>query len=254
MSGRVVASIQARMGSSRLPGKVLKDICGKPMLLWQVERLRESRLVDEIVIATTDSIADDKIYKFCLDHQIKCFRGDEGNVLGRICKLLKEYQVDIHAEFCGDSPLVDPQIVDEFIGIFLKGINEYDFVSSAMETTYPPGLEVSIYRSSALIEVNKLISEDDSSREHCGFNITRFPAKFRTLSVKAPPHLNEPEMYIEVDYAEDLDLIRKIVGHFTSKGNAIFSAKEIIAFLKDHPQLAASNQNCARRWKELRGR
>ena len=84
--------------------------------------------------------------------------------------------------------------------------------------------------------------------------MTRFPAQFRTLSVKAPPHLNEPEMYIEVDYAEDLDLIRKIVGHFTSKSNDIFSAKEIIAFLKDHQQLVASNQNCARRWKELRAR
>ena len=114
----IVASIQARMGSTRLPGKVLKDISGKPMLLWHVERLRRSRLIDNVIVATSTAEADDEIELFCKNHSILCFRGSENNVLNRIANLIRKYNIITHVEFCGDSPLIDPQIVDEFIGYF----------------------------------------------------------------------------------------------------------------------------------------
>ena len=86
------------MGSSRLPGKVLADVCGKPMLLWQVDRVRNSRLIDDVVVATTNNKIDDEIASFCLKHKIKCYRGSEHDVLERISSLIKYFNIDVHVE------------------------------------------------------------------------------------------------------------------------------------------------------------
>ena len=115
----ITATIQARMNSKRLPGKVLENIMSKPMLQWQIERLKRSRLVDDIIIATTDSKQDDPIQKLCEKLNIKFYRGSENDVLGRVNNLLQKFDVEIHLECFGDSPLLDPQIIDEFIGFFM---------------------------------------------------------------------------------------------------------------------------------------
>ena len=115
---KIVASIQARMGSSRLPGKVLKDICGKPMLLWHLERIKRSRLLDDVIIATTTSEKDDELISFCNQHSVSYFRGSENDVLKRVSALINHHEIDIHIELCGDSPLTDPQIIDEFVGFY----------------------------------------------------------------------------------------------------------------------------------------
>ena len=154
---KIVATIQARMGSTRLPGKVLKDICGKPMLLWQVERIKRSRLIDDVIIATTTSSIDDEIVQFCIENNIKYFRGSEDDVLNRVASLIQKFGIDLHAEFCGDSPLPDPQLIDEFIGYYLKNQDNFDYVSSSMETTYPPGQEITLYRGITLIELNEFM-------------------------------------------------------------------------------------------------
>ena len=146
----ITATIQARMNSTRLPGKVLTNIMGKPMLQWQIERLKRSRLIDEIILATTDSYKDDPIQDLCEKLNIKFYRGSENDVLGRVNNLLQKYNVEIHLECFGDSPLIDPQIIDEFIGFFLKKRCEIDFLSSALKSSYPAGMEVSIYNSSIL--------------------------------------------------------------------------------------------------------
>ena len=161
---KVTATIQARMGSSRLPGKVLMDICGKPMLLWQVERIRRARLVDEIIIATTLSESDNEIETFCKINNIRFFRGSENDVLGRIACLISERNIDIHLECYGDSPFIDPQIIDESIGFYLKKNIPNGYFSSSLETTYPPGMEVTIYRGNMLTEVNNLIPKNDPLR------------------------------------------------------------------------------------------
>ena len=117
---KIIATIQARMGSSRLPGKVLKDIHGKPMLLWHIERIKRSRLLDDLIIATTTNSLDDEIVNFCEQHKVSYYRGSEDNVLNRIASLIKQHNIGIHVEFCGDSPLTDPQLIDEFICYYLK--------------------------------------------------------------------------------------------------------------------------------------
>ena len=113
---KITATIQARMGSTRLPGKVLKDIGGKPMLQRQIERIKHSRLIDEIIIATTSSVKDEPIVALSEKLGVKVFRGSEEDVLGRIVGLLRVHQVELHVELIGDSPFSDAQIIDEVIG------------------------------------------------------------------------------------------------------------------------------------------
>ncbi len=248
----VVATIQARMSSSRLPGKVLKKICGKPMLLWQVERIRQSRLIDDVIIGTSISKADDLIANFCFENNIKFFRGSENDVLDRIANLLEKYNVDFHAEFYGDSPLPDPQIIDEIIGFYFKNFDTDNYVSNAIKTTYPPGLEVSIYSSHILKNVNNLVAIDDPLREHVGFNITRFPELYNQISIEAPRRFNFPEIYLEVDTNKDLILIQKIFSYFKSIGFETFGTAQIIEFLQNNPELIKINNEENRRWKEFR--
>jgi spore coat polysaccharide biosynthesis protein SpsF len=249
---KIVASIQARLGSSRLPGKVLKDICGKPMLLRHVERLRRSRLVDEIVVATTTNPNDDAIAALCKKHKISVYRGSEDDVLGRVAGLVKEFKVDVHAECFGDSPLTDVHILDEAVGFFLKHAPKYDFVSNALKTTYPPGQEAVVYRGSALLEADKMTAKDDPLREHCGFNVSRRPEKFKLFNLEAPAHYRFPETYLEVDTPEDFALITAIVEHFEAKGQDYFSLAQILDFLATRKELAGSNRHVERRWKKTR--
>lgn len=248
----IVASIQARLGSSRLPGKVLKDICGKPMLQWQIERLHRSSLVDSVLVATTTKSTDDPIADLCNNLGIDCYRGSEDDVLGRISGLVREYGVDLHVECYGDSPLIDPQIVDEFIGNFLKYRDSYDYLSSALQTTYPPGLEVTVYQGSVLLEVDALLSKNDPLREHVGYNITRFPETYRLRSMIAPPWFNYPDTYMEVDTTEDLEVMRAIFKYFVAMGQSHFSLSQILDMSRKHPEVFNLNAFVERRWKALR--
>ena len=248
----IVASIQARMGSERLPGKVLADICGKPMLQWQIERLKKSNLINDIVVATTNSKKDEPIIEFCLKNNLKFFRGSESDVLKRVSNLIKEFKVDIHIECCGDSPLIDPQIVDQFLEIYLQNIHKVDYLTNSLSTTYPPGMEVTIYKGETLNIVDELIDMDDQFREHVGYNITRFNEKFNLRNIEAPPNFNYPEIYLEVDNKEDLILMRNIFGYFKSINKNHFNLAEILQMLKAKPELSKINCNVHRRWKVLR--
>ena len=253
MTRKITASIQARMGSSRLPGKVLKEIYGQPMLLRQINRIKKSRLIDHVIVATTTSKGDDLIYDFCKFHNIKVFRGSENDVLSRICELLKEYKVDIHVEFCGDSPLPDPQIIDEIIGCFLKFNKDADYFSSALKTTYPPGTEVTVYSSETLLKVNELVDSDDPLREHVGYNVTRFNNQFKQYSIEAPSWFYEPEIYLEVDTPKDFEFINQIYNYFLEQNNSNFNLMDILNFLRKNPILRDSNKKEIRKWKKLRG-
>jgi spore coat polysaccharide biosynthesis protein SpsF len=248
----IIASVQVRMGSSRLPGKVLKDIHGKPMLLWHIERIKRSRLIDDVIVATTTSSKDDEIAYFCKQNKISYYRGSEHDVLNRIASVIRHYKIDIHVEFCGDSPLIDPQIIDEFVGFYLKNQTTYDYVSNSMKTTYPPGQEIAVYRGGVLSEVDKTLSAEDPLREHVGYNITRFPDKYNLASLKAPKWYHQPEVYLEVDTENDLQMIRQLIGYFVEKGVDHFTLSQILDLLEKEPEIIQINNKEVRRWKELR--
>ena len=249
---KVTASIQARISSTRLPGKVLMDVCGKPMLHWQIQRLQQCRLVDSVVVATTTNPADDLISTFCSDRGIDCFRGSEVDVLGRIASLVRERKIDVHVECFGDSPLIDPQIVDEFVGYYLKYVDSIDYVSSALKTTYPPGMEAIVYSGNVLLMTDTAVVIDDPLREHAGYNITRFSNKFRLASLEAPSHYHFPNVHLEVDTIDDLEVMRAVVGFFVEQGIDYPSLSQILDLIRSSPQIFEKNANVERRWKILR--
>jgi spore coat polysaccharide biosynthesis protein SpsF len=154
-------------------------------------------------------------------------------------------------ECFGDSPLVDPQIVDEFLGYFLKHRDSLDGVSSTLETTYPPGLEVLAYWGRVIVDVNGLVALDDPLREHAGFNIGRFPRAFRIESLRAPEEFHEPELYLEVDTIEDFEVVAAVFEHFKARGSS-FGLGEILGFLRAKPEIPDRNRAVERRWRALR--
>tara|TARA_B100000886_G_scaffold245046_1_gene172283 strand:- start:577 stop:1344 length:768 start_codon:yes stop_codon:yes gene_type:complete len=253
MTNKIVgATIQARMSSERFPGKVLKLIKNKPMLLWQVKRLFKVKSIDKIVIATSNNPADDEIVHFCKNNKIEYFRGSENNVIDRISRLLIEHKIDYHVEFYGDSPFIDSNLVDEYIQSFLKIQNKFDYLSNCIKTTFPPGLEIIIYKSKVLHEINNSLDEQDHLREHAGFNITRFPNKYKILSLNAPKEFYMPDLFLEVDTRDDFKLISYIFNYFFKIGNYDFDLSDILALIKKYPHLKEINNNVHRRWRKLR--
>ncbi len=244
------ATIQARFGSSRLPGKVLKPILGRPMLELQIERIRQSRLIDRVIIATTDSPQDDAIEALAHRLDCLCFRGSEDDVLGRVVGALVTHDVNIHVEFQGDNPMPDAHLVDSIIGYYLKYADAYDYVTNALKTTYPPGAEVSVYPAAVLIDAERRVGLT-SLREHVGLHIYQRPERYRIRNIEAPAWLCRPDLHLEVDTEEDFELISAVFAHFY-QANPGFSLAQVIEFAQNNPELADRNCNIERRWKQFR--
>lgn len=248
---KILATIQARMGSSRLPGKVLKHAGGQPLLLTQVLRLKKSNRVSEVLIATTTNTADDEIETFAQQNGFEAYRGSEEDVLQRITDCVNSRNADFHVECFGDSPLVDPDIVDDLINYFLNEPHHIDMVSNSEPTTFPAGLEINIYSRSVLNAVNELVGAQDPLREHVGYNIKRFPDRFNVVYRTAPPELTAPDLILEVDYEADLKIIDRILDAFLPAKPESISAKQIIDFCRANPTLCSGNEGLERRWKNL---
>lgn len=248
---KIAATIQARMGSSRLPGKVLLPILGQPMLALQLERIRQSRLIDEVIIATSTEVRDNPIEQLARSVGVQCFRGSEEDVLSRLAGALKAFQVDIHVECMGDSPMPDPLLTDQIIGYYLKHADRYDYVTNGLKTTYPPGTEATVYPSSVLFDADNFVS-DPALREHGGWNITQHPKRYRLCNLEAPAWFRQPDLYLEVDVQEDFEVISVIYEHFYPR-NPGFGLGQVLEFMAQHPDLAERNRNVHRRWKAFRG-
>ena len=247
---KIVATVQARMGSTRLPGKVMRPIVGKPMLALQIERIQRSLLIDEIVVATTVEEEDDSIEQLAKDMKVGCFRGSENDVLSRIVGALKEFRADVNVEFMGDSPIPDPMLVDSITGYYLKNADMFDYVTNCLKTTYPPGAEVSVYPSETLFDAERR-STDPALREHVGPNIYQYPERYRICNLEAPPWFHYPDLYLEVDTPEDIEVVAAVYEHFYPT-NPAFDLAQVIGFMTANPALAKRNSKIERRWKAFR--
>ena len=154
--------------SSRLPGKILKDILGRPTLELLVERVRRSKFIQDVVVATTVAPNDETTVKACEKMGVKCFRGSSEDVLDRVLKAAQANQADLIVELTGDCPLIDPVIIDSVIKHFLE--NNYDYVSNVLERTYPRGMDTQIFPVRVLAEVDRL-TQDPSDRENVSLYI-----------------------------------------------------------------------------------
>ena len=234
---RIVSTIEARIGSTRLPEKTRKEIVGKPMLELLIERLKRARKIDEIVVATTTEPEDKVITELAERVGVKWFRGSSEDVLDRVLQAAKAYKADIIVEMTGDNPLLDPELVDEAISLYLKG--NYDYVSNAIKETYPDGLNVQVFSVKVLDEVAR-ITNDPADRENVSLYIYEHPEKYRLYNMEAPPEYYHPEYRWTVDTEEDLQFVTAVYENLYYK-KPDFSLADIMQLLKEKPELLKIN-------------
>ncbi|HLH89450.1 MAG TPA: glycosyltransferase family protein [Xanthobacteraceae bacterium] len=247
--GKVVAIVAVRMGSSRLPGKVLRIVAGKPLLGHLLDRLALARRLDGIVVATSIRAENDAIARYCAGRGVACFRGDEDDVLGRMVGALESQGATVGVEVFGDCPLIDPAIVDHFVDEFAQAGGTLDFVGNDLTTTWPPGMEVEVFAVTALADAARRC-RDPAIREHGTLHIRQNPALYHLRNIEAPAEFSRPDIELEVDTAEDLAVIEQVLIHFANW--PAVGLADLIAFMERHPDVAAANRNVPRRWKEFR--
>ncbi len=234
------AIVQARIGSTRLPGKVLADIHGCPMLQRVVERLQKCELLDEIVVATTTSEYDQPIVDFCRQNHWNCFRGSEEDVLSRYYLAARKFRSNAVARVTSDCPLIDPQIVDETIQLgtdIHAGNRVYDYTCNVWpDRKFPRGLDVEWISMATLSHVNKTATEP-RFREHVTLAIYNNPFDYRIGSISS--RTDYSHLRWTVDTAEDLRLVNEIYQHFGEKD---FSWLDIIDQYRFSPQWKVINQ------------
>ncbi len=246
----IIACVKVRMGSTRYPGKVMYEVAGKPLLGHLVSRIKRSRLIDNVIIATSVNKENNIIQEFCEKNDIFCFRGDENDVLGRTLKSLEEYGALTGVEVFGDCPLIDPQIIDFIVEKFIKN-SDYDLVSNDISTTFPPGMEVEVYKVSALKKASINIV-DPLIREHGTLYIRKNPKLFKIRNIEAPEKWRRPELELEIDTKEDIYVVSKIINYFFSKQNYHFDLDDIIQYLDKNSEIKSLNSKINRSWKKFR--
>lgn len=226
-----VALIQARMGSSRFPGKVLEDLVGHPMLWHVVHRVRQAKRVDQVVVATTDRAVDDPVVRFCDREGILCYRGNEQDVLDRFYQAAKASQADVVVRITADCPLIDPAVIDKVVERFQRG--DCDYACNIIRYTYPDGLDTEVF-SFAALERAWNEAEKPSEREH----VTPYlrTGRFRVANVENELPVSPAQHRWTVDHPADLEFVRKVYQAFSANGN--FGFREVFDLLKERPDLA----------------
>lgn len=230
--------IQARMTSTRLPGKVLKPVLEKPLLDHMIDRLSHMQTIDEIIVATTDKPSDDAVLKLCQSRGISCYRGSEDDVLDRVLKAARHYKVDLIVETTGDCPLIDPVESDKVVRLFQEG--HLDYASNVLTRTYPRGMDTQVFPTAILEDVARR-TNDPVDHEHVSYFIYQHPELYRLGNIIAPRKLRHPEMRLTVDTPEDFELIENIIENLWPL-NPEFSLEEIIDYLNQNPNLLEINK------------
>ncbi|MBI5937889.1 MAG: glycosyltransferase family protein [Betaproteobacteria bacterium] len=233
------AIIEARMTSTRLPGKVVMPILGRPTLELLIERLQRAQCLDGIVVATTTNATDDVLEALAAKLGVECFRGSEDDVLSRVLGAAQASNTELIVEITGDCPLVDPAIVDQLIGIYRA--NSYDYVSNTLKRTYPRGLDVQVFSASTLGEVARL-TDDPVDHEHVSLYIYEHPERFRLYNLESGLSEKYWDLRLTVDTPEDFALIRDIYERLYPV-NPTFAMKDVLLLLDQQPDLLDLNRH-----------
>lgn len=236
---KVVATIEGRMTSTRLPGKIMMPLAGKAVMAHMIERHRRSKYTDETVVATTVNATDDPVAELCGKMSCAYFRGSEDDVLGRVVGAGEKYSADILVQGMADSPLVDWRFIDQCIELLEK--ENADCASNEFVETFPVGFDVRAYKFAVLKEAEKN-DTDPSYREHAGYSIRSNPHKFKLVNWEASGDMRWPELRLTLDTAEDYRLISAVYDALYM-ANPDFSAEDVAAFLKSRPDLVAINRD-----------
>jgi len=232
----VVAIVQARMGSTRLPGKVLKEVLGKPLLAWQLERLREAHRLGQIVVATSRNPGDDSIEAFCKRQGVDCHRGSELDVLDRYHEAAHLFAADSVVRITADCPLIDPRIIDRLIDMFLDG--QYDYAGTDPERSFPLGLDAEVVSIQAL-ETAWREAVDPAEREHVLPFLYRRPQRFRLGYLRRDPPLPTTLRWT-VDTVQDFELVKRLLEALAPK-HPSFTLEDILQVLQQNPSWSQIN-------------
>jgi spore coat polysaccharide biosynthesis protein SpsF len=239
-SRRVVAIIQARMGSSRLPGKVLLDIHGAPMLLRVAQRVAGAKTIDQVVVATSASKDDDPVAEICRREGLACFRGHATDVLDRVHAAAEEHGANVVVRITGDCPVIDPQVIDQTVQAFLESDPPVDLALNRFvdDRTFPIGLDTEVCSYEALDTAWKH-ADKGYQREHVMPFLYDPPGRFRVLHVRSDGDFGGYRW--TVDTPEDLAFVRAVYAHFAP--DETFGWRDILELVRARPDLAALNAN-----------
>jgi spore coat polysaccharide biosynthesis protein SpsF len=235
---RRVIIVQARMTSTRLRGKILADLSGRPLLAQEIRRLKASTETDEIVIATTVNTADDPVVDLARAEGVRWFRGDEQDVLGRFAGAAREAGADLVVRVTADCPLIDAGELDRVVRRLREGAGEADYAANVIRRTFPRGLDTEAMFRDTLDRTHRM-ARSQKSREHVTWFLNRErPEIFARLSIE--DETDNSDLRWTVDTPEDLDLARKIYQRL-GLGEALRPYHEVLAYVRAHPEISAMN-------------
>ena len=238
----IVAIIQARMSATRLPGKVLLDIAGRPMLWHVVDRVRRACLVNRVAVATSTETADDPIVEFCSTEGIDHYRGSQHDVLDRFYRAATHFSADTVVRITGDCPLIDPEVVDKVIDSYLDG--DHDYVTNTLRYTYPDGLDVEVFSSTALERAWREAGSP-RDREHV-VPYFKYSGLFRIANVENEVDLSQRNHRWTVDEPRDLEFVRNVYDRLGRSDGTPFGMAEVLEMLSDNPEQQRINEDIVR--------
>ncbi|MEK4181191.1 glycosyltransferase family protein [Aeribacillus sp. FSL K6-1121] len=234
---KVAAIIQARMGSTRLPGKILKKVLDKTLLEYQIERVKRAKSIDEIIIATTTKESDDQIVQLCQQLSIPYYRGSEEDVLSRYFEAATQFNADVIVRLTSDCPIIDPNVIDKVVTHYLENKDRYDYVSNTLTRTYPRGLDTEVMSYKALKRAHEEAKEL-MYREHVTAYIYHHPDQFRLCNVSNEK--DESKHRWTVDTEEDFHLIKNIL-EMLYPTKPLFTFEDVIQILRSKPEWVQIN-------------
>ena len=229
-----IAILQARMSSSRLPGKVMLQINGQPMIYRQIERIRQASAIDEIIVATSTDSSDDSLAEFLQNRGIAVFRGSLDDVLSRFLEIVNDMRPTAIVRLTGDCPLVMPELIDIMVAKFYE--SDTDYLSNTLEPTYPDGLDVEVMKASALRELTAF-ELTAAEKEHVTLGIYRRPSIFILKNFLGDEDLSQNRW--TVDYHEDLVFVRKVFSEFIYR-ESTFTIEDVKLFLANNIDLRSA--------------
>lgn len=239
----VTAIIQARCGSTRLPNKIFKEFVGKPSLLHQLQRIKACQTINDLIIATTTLSEDDQVETFCREHGYKCFRGSQNDVLERFYLACLKFSVtDVIVRLTADCPLLDPEIIDRTVRLFLD--NQVDYVSNTIERTFPIGTDTEVFNFKGLERCHK--ETPPEWREHVTPYFYKSNGIFKTLNLKNSENLGH--VRLTLDTPEDYNFISEVYRRLYRPEKPIFGLTEIMNELRRDPELVKMNEKVSHRF------
>ena len=236
----VLAVVQARMTSSRLPGKVLEPLGGRPMILRQLERLKSAKTIDDIVVATSRDTSDDALVRVLEENGWAVERGSLDDVLDRFLGVLQRWPTDAVARITADCPLLSPLVVDTVVRAYLS--SGVDYASNTLDPSYPDGLDVEVFSTAALRELVDLDLDDDE-REHVTLGLYRRPSRFTLLNVEDSTSDNSSLRWT-VDNADDLAFVRWVYDELDVPGG--FEYADVLELIARHPERSRTSDHAVR--------